>query len=205
MNESNYESNIDPEDRRADRELIEALRLLRPKSPRLDLSAIRATASNDTPRAAITPSEPSRSKRRTSAMAWWSGVATGAAIAFAVMNWLVIGELRTKIEQLERKIAIAQSQQYQHDEYAIEDRFGGSIDSDFDLNAILNSRNLAVGSHYARTQQWAYARTTLVAPSIEGALTNAGDMPATKDLSVEQSDPVVNRMQLLKQLKHDIF
>lgn len=79
------------------------LKSLKPRAPQLDWDAIHAARTEDlAATTAIRPTPAAARPRIGPAVAWWSGLAAGAAITFFTMQWLVLNDLRTKLDRLEQ-------------------------------------------------------------------------------------------------------
>jgi hypothetical protein len=187
-------------------ETLAALKALRPRSPHLDWEAIRAaTVAEPTP-SAIVPF-PERVPR---AVAWWSGVAAGAAITFLAMQWFVVSDLKIQVTQLEQSAGgnlspSLKAQVANEPDIAV---FG----SVWDPNAILNGPNLSVGSYRGYPTRWVHARSKSGMPEShpaprfdEPTPTENENSRGTSERKTDPPEPEKNRVRLLKELQREIY
>jgi hypothetical protein len=187
-------------------ETLAALKALRPRSPQLDWEAIRAATVAEPTSSAFVPF-PERVPR---AVAWWSGVAAGAAITFLAMQWFVVSDLKIKVVQLEQTAGKNPSSSLKT-QVASESDIAG-LGSVWDPNAILNGPNLSVGSYRGHPARWVHTRSNSETPDSnpvprfdEPTPTENENSRGTSDRETDPPEPEKNRVRLLKELQREIY
>jgi hypothetical protein len=192
-----------------------SLKSLKPRAPRLDWEAIHSAQSAEVsanPR--IKPSFVSLTIKGQRAVAWWSGVAAGAAISFCAMQWFVLSELKAKIERLEQSTSETErtapgTQPSGEFESA---RKITVTESSFAVDLLREPTNLSVGS-YRQRSDW------LVALSARHPRNESSTSVSLEDsthaqienksmLDHDENDPVeppLNRLRLQKELQREIY
>jgi|GEM_PF-6426325 len=207
MNEPIDESNA----HEFENEIVDSLKKLKPRACRIDWDAIRSAqgaADVQIPAVQRTPRAlPARWQR---AGAWWSGLAVGVAITFLSMHWIVLRELRTKIERLEQA-AIATAPRASGNLSANEQSLANSR-SAFDVNALLDAPNFSVGSSRVRADRLV---STLSIPKRSEPASAAGfddslgpesgNTAGDQDPQADRRDPAVSPLQLLRELQHEFY
>lgn len=185
-------------DYEAQDERVARLKALQPRAPQLDWNAIQAARISDEANPVqVVPAFGLRPIRIRPAVAWWSGLAAGAAIAFVAMHWFVVRELRSELSQLKQatgETAPANNNQRSTDQHA-PPALAGLVD----FGSILERSDLSVGSYRSN------GNATLATSSDADSLTFA-DAPtrARPALVAEHSEPHANRLMLLRELKQTI-
>jgi len=204
-----------PNEREFDSDKVDALRSLKPRTPRLDWDAIRsAQVTEESATASIKPSIVSRTSNGPHAVAWWSGMAVGAAIMFCAMQWFVLSELKAKIERLEQSTSVTE-RAASGIQPSVEDESAGKIavtESSFAADLLREPTNLSVGS-YRRRSDWLVA---LRARHPRNESSTAVSLAESTHAQIEnksvpshyENDPVeppLNRLQLQKELQREIY
>ena len=204
-----------PNDGEFDNDKVDALRSLMPRTPRLDWDAIRsAQVAEESDATTIKPSIVSRTSNGPHAVAWWSGMAAGAAIMFCAMQWFVLSDLRAKIERLEQSTsAVERTAREIPPVTTIENDRGIAVtESSFAVDLLREPTNLSVGS-YRRRSDWLVA---LRARHPRNESSNSVSLVDSTHAQIEnksvldrdENDPVeppLNRLRLQKELQREIY
>lgn len=183
--------------------IIDALRTLRPRNPRIDLAAIDSAVLAVKPADRDLPAEwDAGFSRRHLAVAWWSGLAAGVAITFLAMQLLVVSHLRTKIVQLEP--AAIQSEDPPREHRLPEG--GTTVNTPaVDWNRILNSPDLSVGSYRLGLDRLIHTHVTAL-DRIDFPMTQNSDSKSGQiELEIDPPKSQTNRLQLLEQLQGEVY
>ncbi len=207
MNESNHT----PNHREFDNKLVDSLRTLKPRPPRLDWDAIRAA--HDAEDSASSSAKPSSIFMLASGrhlVAWCSGMAAGVAITFFAMQWLVLNDLRAKVERLERTANGAAKSTTSNP--SLNDRGIAGTRSAFDVNLLLDAPNLSAGSYRGPSDRFVHA-SPFAGGAVPLSSANLDDgsrsqyQPATKTTAGESDsvDRATDRFRLQQDLQRDIY
>ncbi|MFN7736636.1 MAG: hypothetical protein ACK52S_06310 [Pirellula sp.] len=204
-------------DLRGDHEdaLVDALKSVKPRAPRIDWDAIRGVHISE--EATLTTTNPAKIPlyaNGSRALTLCSGMAVGAAITFVAMQWMVLSDLRAKLERLEQIApATAPKSTGLQD---IKTRDNLVAEPAFDWNGLLDTPNLSVGSYRGLPDRLVSSRS--VSQSFEpSSPSNSDELSRPKNESTpdknylappsatgapesERMEPAMNRLWLLKEL-----
>jgi len=198
-------------DREGHDDRVDELRALQPRAPQLNWDAIRSAhgTQESTLLQSVSVSVASPARIRP-AVAWWSGLAAGAAITFFTMQWLVLSDLRAQLHQLEQT-ARTTSPKSPRVPDALERPTRGT-ESMVDIHALLDDPSLTVGSYRGRENRWVYAHSdsSRIERSIRSAPKNPSqstdtDSRSVEDLEVSPSESSANQLLLLRELQRVVF
>jgi len=207
MNEPNHDS----ADHQFDHDLIDALKTLNPRAPRLDWDAIRTAQLTEEATTRPSSSHPHRFPAAARfAVAWWSGLAAGVAITFFAMQWFVLYDLRIQVERLEQT-ANAKSKSTTRDP-EFNDRTIAGTESVLDFNLLLDAPNLSVGSYRELSERLVYARRFATgaetSPSADLDHTSGTPIEPAAVTNAIESEPAkhsTNRLRLQQDLQREIY
>ncbi|MBU6239026.1 MAG: hypothetical protein KGQ51_14480 [Planctomycetes bacterium] len=205
------EPNQGPDDCELDNELVDSLRILKPRVPRLDWDAIRAAQlETDATIPASTPCPPQFSSAARIAVAWWSGMAAGVAITFFAMQWFVLRDLRAQVAQLEQTVIATTKKNVESS--SAQATIIVNTGNFLDLNALLDTPNLSVGSYRWPIDRMVYVRSKSLAmeSTSKSAIDDATgpqstDTSGNRDPKIEPAEPPVNRLQWIKDLQREVY
>lgn len=203
--------NQGPEQSEHDNKLVDSLRKVKPRAPRLDWDAIRAAGlETDATIPASNPGLLRVSSTARIAVAWWSGMAAGVAITFFAMQWLVLHDLQAKIAQLEQTV-IATSERTIENPTTMAPIIT-DMGTPYDLNALLDTPNLSVGSYRGPIDRLVYdgskslaMESTSKSASDDATGPKSTDTSGNRDSEIDRLEPTVNRLQLIKDLQREIY
>ncbi len=207
MNEPQHDST----DHEFGNDLVDTLKTLKPRAPRLDWDAIHAAQLADETTTRPPNSGPLRFPATARfAVAWWSGMAVGVAITFFAMQWFVLNDLRNKVERLEQA-ANATAKPTTGNPW-FNDRTIAGTESAFDFNLLLDAPNLSVGSYRELSERLVYARrfATGSEPSSSADLDHTSGTPikpsaVTETAESEPAGRATNRLRLQQELQREIY
>jgi len=205
------EPNQGPEQSEHDNKLVDSLRTVKPRAPRLDWDAILAAGlETDATIPASNPGLLRVSSTARIAVAWWSGMAAGVAITFFAMQWFVLHDLRAKVAQFEQTVSATTEKSIESP--SAQATIIANSGRLFDLNALLDTPNLSVGSYRGPMDRLVYVRSkSLATESISKSAIDDATGPKSTDTSVNRDpdidrlEPTVNRLQLIKDLQREIY
>lgn len=207
MNEPNHESI----DHQFDHDLIDALKTLKPRAPRLDWGAIRTPQLAEGATTRPSSSRPLRFPTTARfAVTWWSGLAAGVAITFFAMQWFVLHDLRIKVERLEQTANAKAKSTTLDPEF--NDRTIAFTESVLDFNLLLDAPNLSVGSYRGLSEQLVYTRRlgtgAETSPSADLDHTSGTPVDPAAVINAVESEPAkqsTNRLRLQQDLQREIY
>jgi len=205
------EPNQGPDDCELDTELVDSLRTLKPRVPRLDWDAIRAAQlETDAAIPASTPYPPQFSSAARIAVAWWLGMAAGVAITFFPMQWFVLRDLRAQVAQLEQTVIATTEKNIESS--SAQATIIVNTGNFLDLNALLDTPNLSVGSYRGPIDRMVCVRSKSLAmeSTSKSAIDDATGLQSTdtsgnRDPKIEPAEPPVNRLQWIKDLQREVY
>jgi hypothetical protein len=186
-------------DYEAQDERVARLKALQPRAPQLDWNAIQAARfSNDTNPVQAVPALGLRPIRIRPAVAWWSGLAAGAAIAFLAMHWFVVRELRSELSQLKQATGEA-STATTNNNRSTDQLAPPSMAVLMDIGSIPERSDLSVGSYRSNGHS-----TISTSSDAESRLFSDAPTRARQALETEHSETHANRLMLLRELKQTV-
>lgn len=198
-------------DREGHDDRVDELKALKPRAPQLNWDAIRSAHSTQESILLQSASVPVASPAHIRpAVAWWSGLAAGAAITFFTMQWLVLNDLRAQLHQLEQT-AKTTSPKSPHFPDAVERPTRGT-ESTVDIHTLLDEPRLSVGSYRGRENRWVYSHSdsSRIERSLRAASKNPSqstdtDSRSVEDLEVSPPESSANQLLLLRDLQRVVF
>lgn len=201
----------DPKDYHLSNDVVDALKMLRPRPPQLDWNAIHTARSTpDSTRPIATPLRSSWAAYMPLAMASCIGVAVGASFTYVAMNWIVLSNMQAKIMQLEKETMTASSKSMNAEPIATKTDTPSVSITEMYLN--LDSPQLSVNAYRGRNDRLINVPLTnnvteQTAPSAANdAVQSQGNSTAvTNNDEPDSKQNVLNPMQLLKELRQSIY
>jgi hypothetical protein len=187
----------------------EPLKSLKPRAPRLDWDAIQAAhADACTATTSLRPASAAAPLRVGPAVAWWSGLAAGAAITFLAMQWLVLNDLRSRLDLLEQSARRSTSNTTKI-QPSLESKPSGIVQA-VDFHDLLDRTNLTVGSVRGSQNRLIHAHASSSESDRSSSHTNVPSASTSDDLPVRVEGEIapevssVNRLLLLRELKQAV-
>lgn len=186
-------------DYEAQDERVARLKALQPRAPQLDWNAIQAARISDEANPLqVVPASGLRPNRIRPAVAWCSGLAAGAAIAFVAMHWFVVRELRSELSQLKQATGET-TPATTNNNRSTDQHAPPSMAVLMDIGSIMERSDLSVGSYRSNGHATISASSDANSRPFSDAPTRARHA-----LETEHSEPHANRLMLLRELKQTI-
>ncbi len=188
----------------------EPLKSLKPRAPRLDWNAIQAAHAVERNTAmSLRPASAAAPLRFGPAVAWWSGLAAGAAIMFVAMHWLVLNDLRSRLDLLEQSARSSTSNPTKV-QPSLESKPSGIVQA-VDFYDLLDRTSLTVGSIRGNQNRLIHAHANSSESDRTFSQTNVPSASTSDELPVRGEGEIapevssVNRLLLLRELKQAVL
>jgi hypothetical protein len=137
-------------------------------------------------------------------------MAAGVAITFFAMQWFVLRDLRAQVAQLEQTVIATTEKNIESS--SAQATIIVNTGNFSDLNALLDTPNLSVGSYRGPIDRMVYVRSKSLAmePTSKSAIDDATGLQSTdtsgnRDPKIEPAEPPLNRLQWIKDLQREVY